>query len=175
MAERPEMEANKVRTESTYPAGGPREGSIDRSRPRGKLKIFLSYAPGVGKTLAMLEDAYRRLRDGDEVLSGFVDANGDPLSLHLLENFEAFPQRAVTASGISYQGMDLDGILARRPQLVLVDHLARVNPPGLRHVARYLEVDELLNSRHRCLFNAKYLPGGKPGRRGSFIDRGHGT
>ncbi len=123
-----------------------RDGVGDSPKPRGKLKVFLSYAPGTGKTLAMLEDGYRRLQEGADVVIGFIEAYGDMLAMQLLEKFEILPQRVVTGSGISYHGMDLDAVLARRPQLVLVDHLARTNPPGMRHEARYLEVNELLNA-----------------------------
>jgi two-component system sensor histidine kinase KdpD len=122
------------------------ENPRENSRIRGKLKVFLGYAPGTGKTLAMLEDAYRRLQEGIDVVVGFVDARGEMLAMQLLEKFEILPSYVVTGSGISYMGMDLDKTLARRPQLVLVDQMARTNPPGLRHEARYLEVDELLNA-----------------------------
>ncbi len=112
---------------------------------RGKLSIFLSYAPGTGKTLAMLEAGYRRLREGVDVVVGFANAHSDVLAGDLLQKFEALPPRVISVAGSIDQGMDLDRILARRPRLVLVDDLAHVNPPGLRHVARYLEVEELLN------------------------------
>jgi len=115
-------------------------------RPRGRLKIFLSYAPGAGKTLAMLEDAYRRLEEGVDIVVGFVEPRDDKLVQDLLEKFEILPQHVISAAGISYVGMDLDRLLNRHPELVLVDHLARENPPGLRHEARYLEVDELLDA-----------------------------
>ena len=116
------------------------------SGERGRLKIFLSYAPGTGKTLAMLEDAYRRLEEGADVVAGFVEPGDDMLARDLLEKFETLPHNVISAAGISYMGMDLDRLLERHPQLVLVDNLARGNPPGLRHESRYLEVDELLNA-----------------------------
>jgi two-component system, OmpR family, sensor histidine kinase KdpD len=68
------------------------------------------------------------------------------LLIQLLEKFEILPQHVITSSGMTYQGMDLDQVLARQPQLVVVDHMARTNPPGLRHVARYLDVEELLDA-----------------------------
>ncbi len=126
--------------------GSQAPGADDTSNPRGKLKIFFSYAPGTGKTLSMLEDAFRHQQEGKDVVAGFVDPSGDLLTLQLLEKFEVLPQRVVTGSGIMYHGMDLDALLRRRPQLALVDNLARSNPPGLRHESRYLEVDELLNA-----------------------------
>lgn len=141
MAERLKAEGN---TDKPEPAlhETPGEGV----RARGKLKVFLSYAPGTGKTLAMLEDAYHRLQEGADVLAGFVDARGNILAMQLLERFETVPQLVVSGSGISYQGMDLDKVLARHPQIVLVDHMARANPPGMRHETRYREIDELLNA-----------------------------
>jgi two-component system, OmpR family, sensor histidine kinase KdpD len=141
MAEKPTVEGNAARSEAFS-----HEGPGESPRPKGKLKVFLSYAPGAGKTLAMLEDAYRRLQEGTDVVAGYVDARGEMLAVQLLEKFQVLPQHVVSSSGISYRGMDLDQVLARRPKLVLVDHMARSNPPGLRHIARYLEVDELLNA-----------------------------
>ena len=131
------------RAASRFPAP---EGKRDGARPYGRLKIFLSYAAGTGKTLAMLEDAYRRLQEGVDVVAGFVEAHGHGLETELLERFEVLPPRQISGSGISYQTVDLDAVLARHPQLVLIDQMARVNPPGLRHEARYLEIDELLNA-----------------------------
>jgi two-component system sensor histidine kinase KdpD len=122
------------------------EGMGESPKIRGRLKIFLSYAPGTGKTLAMLEDAYRRLQEGVDVVAGFVRPGEDALANMLLQKFETLPHHVVSSAGISYQGMDIDRLLDRLPQVVLVDDLARSNPPGLRHVARYLEVNELLDA-----------------------------
>lgn len=139
MADKPIFEGNTAHQEAAI------QGSVgENARPRGKLKVFLSYAPGTGKTLAMIEDAYRRLQEGVDVAAGFVDARSDMFAMNLLERFEILPHHVVNAAGISYLGMDLDMLLKRHPQLALVDNLARTNPPGLRHIARYLEVDELL-------------------------------
>lgn len=118
----------------------------EQSWERGKLKIFLSYAPGTGKTFAMLQDAFYRLDEGVDVVAGYVDAGGDKLVMELLERFEAIPKHVVSSSGISYTGMSLDRLLERRPKIALVDNLAQANPPGQRHEARYLEVEELLNA-----------------------------
>ena len=94
----------------------------------------------------MLEDAYRRKQEGVDVAVGFVEPRGDLLELELLDKFEVIPRRWINVAGASYHTLDLDAILTRRPQLVLVDQMARSNPPGLRHEARYLEVEELLNA-----------------------------
>jgi two-component system, OmpR family, sensor histidine kinase KdpD len=141
MAERPVVNDNTANlNEIRLP------GATDQSKPRGRLKVFFSYAPGTGKTLVMLEDAYRQLRAGKDVVVGYVDAHNELLALQLMEGMEVMPQRVITGSGISYHGMDLDAVLARKPELVLVDHLARPNPPGLRHETCYREVEELLNA-----------------------------
>lgn len=116
------------------------------AKQRGKLSVFLSYAPGTGKTLAMLTAGYRRLLEGSEVIVGFAGASNDNLTQELLNKFEVLPPKVVSGDSLSYQGMDLDRVLARRPQLALVDDLGHVNPPGLRHVARFLEVEELLDA-----------------------------
>lgn len=139
MAEKPTMDR-----ETAHHTENNLQATVEDGRPKGKLKIFLGYAPGTGKTLAMLEDACRRLKAGIDVVAGFVDVHEDQLSLSLLAKFEMLPHHVVNSAGISYQGMNLDQLLARRPELVLVDNLARSNPPGLRHEARYLEVEELL-------------------------------
>ncbi len=107
--------------------------------PIGKLKVFLGYAPGVGKTLTMLQDAYRRSLQGTDVVIGRVDVRDDPLSAQLLQKFEVLPHPAALA-------LDIDAILERSPQLVLIDHLAYVNPAGMRHEMRFLEVEELLSA-----------------------------
>jgi len=141
MAERPVSREKAARFGSPYAA-------LREERPplRGKLKIFFSYAPGTGKTLAMLEDGYRRQQEGVDVVVGYIEPHGELLALQLLEKMEVLSQRVVLGSGLSLHGMDLDQILARKPQLVLIDHLARANPPGLRHVSRYLDIDEILDA-----------------------------
>jgi two-component system sensor histidine kinase KdpD len=113
---------------------------------RGKLKIFLSYAPGTGKTLAMLEDGYRRLISGGDVVIGFVESHGDLTIATLLDKFEVIPRRMIIAAGITYYGMNLDMVLSRRPQLVLVDHLTQSEPPEPNHKTLYQEVEELLDA-----------------------------
>jgi two-component system, OmpR family, sensor histidine kinase KdpD len=122
------------------------EAELTQSSARGKLKVFFSFAPGTGKTMAMLKDAQRRKEEGMDVVVGFVDAHGEMQALQLLEKFEILPQVIISGNGLSYHGMNLNKLLARKPQLVLVDHLAQPNPPGLRHEKRYLEVVELLDA-----------------------------
>ncbi|MGE0120063.1 MAG: DUF4118 domain-containing protein [Dongiaceae bacterium] len=111
---------------------------------RGKLKIFLGAAPGVGKTYEMLQSARRRKTEGVDVVIGVVETHGRQETEALLDGLEAVPCRRLTYEGRTLSEMDIDAILARRPQLVLVDELAHTNAPGSRHPKRYLDVQELL-------------------------------
>jgi two-component system sensor histidine kinase KdpD len=111
---------------------------------RGKLKIFLGAAPGVGKTYEMLTAAQARRRDGVDVLVGVVETHGRRETEALLDGLEVMPRRQVEYKGHTLGEMDLDAILKRHPSLVLVDELAHTNAPGSRHPKRYLDVEELL-------------------------------
>src|SRR5438270_3358071 len=111
---------------------------------RGRLKIFLGAAPGVGKTYEMLLSAQARLRDGVDIVVGVVETHGRRETEALLEGLEVIPRQQVEYKGHLLAEMDLDEILRRRPQLVLVDELAHTNAPGSRHPKRYLDVEELI-------------------------------
>ncbi|HVW57718.1 MAG TPA: sensor histidine kinase KdpD [Rhizobiaceae bacterium] len=111
---------------------------------RGHLKIFLGAAPGVGKTYEMLLSAAARRREGVDVVIGVVETHGRAETEALVAGFEALPRKSVEYKGRRLQEMDLDGLLARRPQLALVDELAHTNAPGSRHPKRYLDVEDLL-------------------------------
>lgn len=111
---------------------------------QGRLKIFLGAAPGVGKTFEMLETAQAKRRDGVDIVIGVVETHGRRETEALVAGLEAVPRRTVEHKGHVLTEMDLDGILARRPKIVLVDELAHTNAPGGRHPKRYLDVDELL-------------------------------
>jgi two-component system sensor histidine kinase KdpD len=113
---------------------------------RGKLKIFLGAAPGVGKTYEMLQTSRRRKTEGVDVVIGVVETHGRKETEALLEGLEVVPRRRVTYQGHTLSEMDIDAILARRPALVLVDELAHTNAPGSRHPKRYLDVEELLGA-----------------------------
>jgi len=110
---------------------------------RGRLKIFLGAAPGVGKTYAMLEEALRRERDSDVVV-GVVETHGRADTEALAAGLEVVPRRPIYYRGRAIPEMDLDAILARRPALVLVDELAHSNVPGSTHVKRWQDVEEIL-------------------------------
>ncbi|MGH7949199.1 MAG: DUF4118 domain-containing protein, partial [Candidatus Binataceae bacterium] len=111
---------------------------------RGRLKVFLGAAPGVGKTYEMLEAARAKKADGVEVVVGLVETHGRAETEALLEGLEVIPRRQIAYKGRVLSEMDLDAILARRPVLALVDELAHSNAPGSRHPKRYQDVEELL-------------------------------
>jgi two-component system sensor histidine kinase KdpD len=111
---------------------------------RGKFKIFFGAAPGVGKTYEMLLAARRRKAEGIDVAIGVVETHGRAETEAQLGGLEVVPRRKVEYKGRTLEEMDLDAILARRPQLVLVDELAHSNAPGSRHPKRYLDVQDLL-------------------------------
>ena len=115
-----------------------------RHEGRGRLKIFLGAAPGVGKTYEMLLAAQAKQRDGVDVVIGIVEPHGRRDTEALLDGIEAVPRQQVEYKGHLLAQMDLDAILRRRPQLVLVDELAHTNAPGCRHPKRYLDVEELV-------------------------------
>src|ERR1700758_1012396 len=111
----------------------------------GKLRIFVGAAPGVGKTYEMLQQARARKRDGYDILAGVVETHGRKETQALLEGFEVVPRKRLQYRGQSLDEMDLDAIIARHPQIVLVDELAHTNAPGSRHPKRYLDVEELMS------------------------------
>ena len=116
-----------------------------RQETRGRLKIFLGAAPGVGKTYEMLISGKAKMADGVDVVVGVVETHGRRETQALLEGFEIIPRVNVDYKGRALDEMDLDAILKRRPGLVLVDELAHTNAQGSRHPKRYLDVMELLD------------------------------
>lgn len=113
---------------------------------RGRLKIFLGAAPGVGKTYEMLSDGAQRLRDGDDVVVAVVETHGRAETQALLAPFELIPRRVIDYRGHRLDEMDLDGVLARAPGLALVDELAHSTIEGSRHPKRWQDVIELLEA-----------------------------
>ncbi|MFE5756570.1 ATP-binding protein [Streptomyces massasporeus] len=111
---------------------------------RGKLRIHLGAAPGVGKTYAMLSEAHRRVGRGTDCVVGFVEHHGRPRTEVMLHGLEQVPRRELEYRGGVFQEMDLDAVLARRPQVALVDELAHTNVPGSRNAKRWQDVEELL-------------------------------
>ena len=113
---------------------------------RGRLKVFLGAAPGVGKTYAMLKAAHERKAEGIDVVVGLIETHSRRETEALVAGLELLPRRQVAYRGQSLGEFDLDAALARRPGLVLVDELAHSNAPGSRHPKRYQDVDELLDA-----------------------------
>lgn len=116
----------------------------ESNKGRGKLKIFFGYAAGVGKTYAMLEAAHAALKDGVDVVVGYVEPHQRPQTMALLDGLPQIPTLPISHGGITLREFDIDSALKRAPQLILVDELAHTNAKGSRHVKRYQDVEELL-------------------------------
>jgi two-component system sensor histidine kinase KdpD len=114
--------------------------------PRGELRIYLGAAPGVGKTYAMLEEANRRAERGTDVVVAYVETHGRKHTAAMIGDLEVFPRRTLTYRGIGFEEMDLDAILARKPELAVVDEFAHTNVPGSRNAKRWQDVQELLDA-----------------------------
>ncbi|WP_375000559.1 ATP-binding protein [Aeromicrobium sp. CTD01-1L150] len=113
---------------------------------RGKLRIYLGAAPGVGKTYKMLEEGRRRRDRGTDVVVGYVETHDRPHTTALVEGLETVPRTRLDHRGVEFEEMDLDGILARNPAVVLVDELAHTNVSGARNVKRWQDVEAILDA-----------------------------
>ena len=118
---------------------------IKRSQ-RGKLKIYLGYVAGVGKTYEMLQEAHRLKKEGIDAVVGLVETHGRADTAKLVEGLEVVPRRRIEYRGVILDEMDVDAILARKPQIVLVDELAHTNVPGSRNAKRFEDVQEILDA-----------------------------
>ncbi len=116
----------------------------EQQQVRGKLKIFLGYAAGVGKTYAMLEAAHQRKQQGVDLVVAYVQTHGRADTDAMLQDLEIIPPREIEYRGIVLREMDVDAVLSRHPQLALVDELAHTNAPDSRHLKRHQDVEELL-------------------------------
>jgi len=121
------------------------EAARREERRVGKLRIFVGAAPGVGKTYEMLQQAHARKKDGYDLVAGIVETHGRRETEALLEGLEVIPRRHIEYRGQLLHEMDLDAVIARRPQIVLIDELAHTNADGSRHPKRYLDVEELMS------------------------------
>ncbi|MFD8251565.1 universal stress protein [Streptomyces werraensis] len=113
--------------------------------PRGRLRVYLGAAPGVGKTYDMLSEGRRRAGRGSDVVIGFMEDYGRPLTRQMAEGLEAVPRKSMPYRDTSFNEMDLDAVLARKPQVALVDELAHTNVPGCRNEKRWQDIEELLD------------------------------
>jgi two-component system, OmpR family, sensor histidine kinase KdpD len=119
---------------------------IDHPPKRGELRIYLGAAPGVGKTYAMLGEAHRRLERGTDLVAAVVETHGRRKTAELLDGIEAIPPRYIDYRGGSFPELDVPAVLARHPQVVLVDELAHTNTPGSKNPKRWQDVEELLDA-----------------------------
>ena len=129
----------EVGAEPAAPTPQPRPG-------QGRLRIYLGAAPGVGKTYAMLNEAHRRVERGTDVVVAFVETHGRAKTAALLDDIEVVPRKQVSYRGTSFTELDVDAVLARRPEVALVDELAHTNIPGGRHEKRWQDVEQLLGA-----------------------------
>jgi two-component system sensor histidine kinase KdpD len=116
-------------------------------KARGIFKLFLGYAPGVGKTYSMLSEALRRRSRGEDVVIGVVETHGRKGIEELASQIERVPRKQMEYKGTIFEEMDVDAILARKPQVVLVDELAHTNIPGSKHRKRYEDIQDLLAAK----------------------------
>ncbi|HUB10005.1 MAG TPA: universal stress protein [Myxococcales bacterium] len=131
---------------------------VERSR-RGRLKVYIGFAAGVGKTYRMLEEARALKRRGVDVVIGLVETHGRPETVALLEGLEQVPLRKVEYRGVTVEEMDLDAVIARHPAVVIVDEIAHTNAPGSKNRRRYQDVLDLLAAGINvlCAFNVQHL------------------
>ncbi len=131
---------------------------VERSK-RGRLKVYIGFAAGVGKTYRMLEEARALKRRGVDVAIGLVETHNRPETVALVEGLEQIPLQKVEYRGVTVEEMDLDGVIKRRPEVVLVDEIAHTNAPGGRNRRRYQDVLDLLHAGINviCAFNVQHL------------------
>src|SRR6266567_5536771 len=123
------------------------EAAQERSEPgRGRLRVYLGAVAGSGKTYAMLNEGHRREDRGTDVVVGYVETHKRSQTEAQLGDLEIMPRKKINYRGVTLEEMDTDAILARHPQVVLVDELAHTNAPGSRHAKRYQDVEELLDA-----------------------------
>jgi two-component system sensor histidine kinase KdpD len=120
--------------------------SLIRDQQRGRLKIYLGFAPGVGKTYEMLQEGQRLKQQGVDVVVAVVESHGRADTAALAAGLEQVPRRRIEYHGVTLEEMDLDAVFARRPTVALVDELAHTNAPGGRNSKRYQDVEELLRA-----------------------------
>ena len=116
------------------------------AQKRGRFKVFLGYAPGVGKTFSMLSEAIRRKSRGEDIVIGIVETHGRARTAELASQLEQVPRRKMEYKGTLFEEMDVDAILARKPEVVLIDELAHTNIEGSLHAKRFQDVLQILEA-----------------------------
>jgi len=131
---------------------------VERAK-RGRLKVYIGFAAGVGKTYRMLEEAHDLKKRGVDVVLGFIETHGRSETAELLEGLEYVPRRKVEYRGLMVEEMDVDAVVERRPQVALVDEVAHTNSPGSRNRKRYQDVLDILDAGINviCAFNVQHL------------------
>ena len=131
---------------------------VERSKG-GRLKVYIGLAAGVGKTYRMLHEAHALKQRGVDVVLGFIETHGRAETAALIEGLEVVPRRQIEYRGVTVEEMDLDAVLARRPQVAIVDEVAHTNAPGSRHRKRYEDIQEMLDAGINviCAFNVQHL------------------
>lgn len=131
---------------------------VERSK-RGRLKVYLGFAAGVGKTYRMLEEAHALKKRGVDVVVGLVETHGRAETAALVSDLECVPRRRIEYRGVVIEEMDLESILARQPQLTIVDEVAHTNAPGSTHLRRHQDIESLLEAGINviCAFNVQHL------------------
>ena len=131
---------------------------VERSR-RGRLKIYIGFAAGVGKTYRMLEEAHALAKRGVDIVLALVETHGRSETAALLEGLELVARRVFEYRGLRIEEMDLDAVLARHPQVAIVDEIAHTNVPGSKNAKRYQDAYDLLNAGISviCAFNIQHL------------------
>lgn len=124
----------------------PAAGKGNQQKRRGRLRVYLGAAAGVGKTYAMLNEGRRRKSRGTDVVVGYLEAHSRPQTQAQLGDLEVIPREKITYRGVTLEEMDTDAIIARHPQVALVDELAHTNVPGSKYPKRYQDVQELLDA-----------------------------
>jgi two-component system sensor histidine kinase KdpD len=133
--------------------------ALVRQGKRGRLKLYIGFAAGVGKTYRMLEEAHALRERGVDIVVGFVETHGRAETAALIEGLEVVPRRGIDYRGVKVEEMDLDAILARKPVVAVVDELAHTNAPGSRNRKRWEDVEELIAAGINVIgaFNVQHL------------------
>lgn len=131
---------------------------VERGK-RGRLKVYIGFAAGVGKTYRMLEEAHALKKRGIDVVLGFIETHGRAETAALIEGLEVVPRRRIEYRGLVAEEMDLDAVLSRQPQVAVIDEVAHTNVPGSRHNKRYQDILEILEGGINviCAFNVQHL------------------
>jgi two-component system sensor histidine kinase KdpD len=131
---------------------------VERGK-RGRLKVYIGFAAGVGKTYRMLEEAHQLMKRGVDVVLGFIETHGRAETAALIEGLEVIPRHRIEYRGITVEEMDLDAVLNRHPQVTVVDEVAHTNVPGSRNNKRYQDIFAILEAGINviCAFNVQHL------------------